>query len=144
MDESKDKRGRPLGYKLSNSTKNKIRLKRVGTHHSQVTRDKISVSLTAYFKRRGLLADIIEQEYAVISKEAVKWIHDNHSNINNFGSSVMSEKRLTTLSQIELLMGNEIEYLFGHNATPEFLMMIKEELQLSKNTELLKELDSLV
>jgi hypothetical protein len=43
-------RGRPVGYQLSEESKDKIRNGRMGTRHSQKTRDKISKSLKKYFK----------------------------------------------------------------------------------------------
>jgi len=43
-------RGRPLGYKLSAESKDKIRKSRIGTTHSDGTKNKISKSLKAYFK----------------------------------------------------------------------------------------------
>ena len=39
------KRGRPIGHKLSETTKEKIRQKRLGTSHTKETKDKISKSL---------------------------------------------------------------------------------------------------
>jgi len=139
-----NKRGRPLGHKLSEFTKNKIRLKRIGTHHSKATRDKISASLIAYFKRRGSLADSMAEEYKSISKEASDWVYDNRENINDMEDEILLDRKLSSLNQLELCFGHEIEYLFGHTATPEFLMLIKEELRRDGNADLIEELNFLI
>jgi len=132
------KRGRPLGYKLSEESKNKIRLKRLGTHHTIETRNKISKSLRAYFRRRDSLSRSIKNEYLYISDEAVDWIVDNQSDIDST-ENVMSIRRLDNLRQLELYFGSEIEDLFGHQMTPEFLVLVKEllhELDLDNKIDL--------
>jgi len=122
------KRGRPRGYKLSEESKHKIRLKRLGTHHTLETRNKISRSLKAYFRRRDSLSKSIKDEYLYISDEAVDWIIDNKDEIDST-ENVMSMRRLNNLQQLELYFGSEIEDLFGHQMTPEFLILVKELLQ---------------
>jgi len=121
------KRGRPRGYKLSEESKHKIRLKRLGTHHTLETRNKISRSLKAYFRRRDSLSKSIKDEYLYISDEAVDWIIDNKDEIDST-ENVMSMRRLNNLQQLELYFGSEIEDLFGHQMTPEFLILVKELL----------------
>ena len=69
-----NRRGRPIGHRLSESTKEKIRQKRLGTSHTRATKDKISRSLKAYFKSKDKLADSIEYEYSYISEEAFYFI----------------------------------------------------------------------
>ena len=120
-------RGRPFGHRLSEETKNKIRDKRVGTHHSRETRDKISKSLTEYFKSRDSLADSIAHEYNHVSEKDIDWIYNNREAIDST-EYVVTEKRLSYLKQVELSFGGDIEHLFGHNATPEFLLLVKEEI----------------
>jgi len=122
------KRGRPVGYKLSEESKNKIRLKRLGTCHSLETRNKISRSLKAYFRQRDSLSKSIKDEYLYISDEAIDWIVDNKDEIDST-ENVMSTRRLNNLQQLEVYFGSEIENLFGHQMTPEFLVLIKEVLQ---------------
>jgi hypothetical protein len=121
--------GRPKGYKLSEATKDKIRAKRLGTKHSKETKDKISRSLLAYFKKKDSLADSIQHEYITISKEAVKWLVANKNNINET-EYVLTDRRLWFLQQLELCIGKDIE-LFGHDATPEFILCLKEDLEES-------------
>jgi len=139
----KRKRGRPSGHRLSNDTKEKIRRKRLGRSHSQRTKDKISKSLIAYFKNKESLSMSIEHEYSYISEEAVEWISEHREEID-VTEHVMTEKRLMYLKQIEICLGSDIEYLFGHNATPEFLMILKEEMQEKGLTADMAELHSLL
>lgn len=121
------RRGRPFGHRLSEETKNKIRIGRSGTKHRQDTKDKISRSLSAYFKKRDSFAAALEYEYTNISDEALDWIDDNRDDID-ISDSIMTERRLLHLRQLEISMGSELEQLFGHNANPEFLLLLKEEL----------------
>jgi hypothetical protein len=136
----KKKRGRPFGHKLSEETKEKIRQQRLGTRHSQETKNKISRSLIKYFKKRDSLAESMEYEYRKMPKEAVAWVHDNRKSIDET-EHVMTERRLWYLNQLEISMGTDFEHIFGHNATPEFFMLLKEEVN---DPELIEELESLV
>lgn len=121
-------RGRPLGHRLSEGSKAKIRNKRLGTHHSKETKDKISKSLIKYFRSRDSLAASIEHEYSYMSEEAAAWIYDNRDAIDDT-DYVITEKRLSYLKQLELCLGNDIEDFFGHSSTPEFLLILKEEIR---------------
>lgn len=134
------KRGRPFGYKLSEETKEKIRQQRLGTRHSQETKNKISRSLIKYFKRRDSLSESMQHEYRKMPKEVTNWLHDNRQSIDET-EYVMTEKRLWYLNQLEINLGGDFEHIFGHNATPEFLVLLKEELE---DPQLREELESLV
>ena len=138
----KKRRGRPFGYKLTEETKEKIRQKRLGTKHSQRTKNKISKSLSQYFKNRDSLAASLEQEYSYVSEQAANWVYDNRDVINET-DHVMTERRMLYLRQLEIAVDRDIENLFGHNVTPEFLMMVREDLQELGCTDL-RELYSLV
>ena len=137
------RRGRPFGHRLSEETKDKIRNRRLGTHHSQETKDKISKSLIKYFRKRNSLSASIEHEYSYVSEEAAGWVYDNRDAIDET-EYVMTEKRLSYLKQIELCLGNDIEHIFGHNATPEFLLMLEEEIVELYVNDRVKELCSLI
>ena len=138
-----NKRGRPFGHRLSEKTKDKIRDGRLGTHHSKETKDKISRSLIAYFKKRDSLAASIEHEYSYLSEEAADWVYNNRDVIDKT-ECVMTEKRLSYLSQLELCLGSDIEKLFGHNTTPEFLLLLKEEITTVLGKDKVNELCSLI
>lgn len=136
-------RGRPFGHRLSEETKDKIRNKRMGTHHSKETKDKISESLIKYFKSKDSLSDSIEHEYSYVSEEAAEWVCNNRDAIDDT-EHVLTEKRLSYLKQIELSFGNDIEHLFGHSATPEFLLILKEEIIERLGKDKIQELCSLI
>jgi hypothetical protein len=139
----KNRRGRPLGYKLSDATKDKIRQKRLGSSHSMETRNKISKSLLAYFRNKNALSVSMEVEYGDFPEEAVEWIYMNSEDINA-SEGVVPEKRLSSMNQLEICLGSDIEFLFGHNTTPEFLILLKEELYERGNMEEISELRSLI
>jgi hypothetical protein len=134
--------GRPRGYKLSESTKEKIRAKRLGVKHSKETKDKISKSLINYFKNKDSLADSIEYEYSTISKEAVKWLVANKDDIDET-EYVLTDRRLWFLQKLELCVGKDVE-LFGHDTTPEFILCLKEELQEAGRSGDIEEMYSLI
>lgn len=135
--------GRPSGHRLSDRTKEKIRQKRLGCCHTQETKDKISRSLTEYFKSRDSLSASIENEYIDVSDEAVEWICEHREELD-MTDHVMTEKRLMYLKHLEICIGSDIEYLFGHNATPEFLILLKEELEENGSDADINELRSLI
>jgi len=136
------KPGRPIGYELSDETKDKIRRSRIGKSHSRETRNKISISLMRYFRKRDPISNGIEDEYKYFPKEAVEWIVDHRSEIDN-AKDVVTNKRLMYLSQQEICYGDDIEN-FCHLSTPEFLMLLKEELRERGMFEEIAELISLV
>ena len=140
----KKQRGRPIGYKLNDSTKDKIREKRLGTSHSNATKDKISKSLTAFFRSRESLTDSIYGEYVDYSNEISEWFDDNRDDIDESNGLIMTEKRLSNTRTFEICLGHEIEQLFGHNANPEFFLLLKEELEKDGCEEELAELNSLI
>lgn len=119
-------RGRPPGFRLSEKSKSKIKESRLGRHHSEETKNRISQSLINYFKKRDSLADSIRNEYEHFPYYVDQWIMD-HKDVLDDMDSVITEKKLVHLKQLELCFGNEIDR-FGHNATPEFFLMLKEEL----------------
>jgi len=119
-------KGRPLGFRMSEKAKDRIRESRLGQQHSKKTKDRISQSLINYFKKRDSLADNIRIEYEHFPCYVDKWIVD-HKDVLDDTELVMTEKKLAHLKQLELCFGNEIDR-FGHNATPEFFLMLKEEL----------------
>jgi hypothetical protein len=137
----KKNRGRPYGHRLSEKTKDKIRQKRLGSQHTQETKDKISRSLTEYFRKRNSLFSSIKHEYSYVSAEAENWVCEHKEDIDKI-NNVMTERRLAHIKQLEICMGSDIEYIFGHSITPEFLMILKEEMQEAGQSE--PELDSLV
>ena len=137
------KRGRPVGHRLSERTKDKIRCKRLGTHHSKATKDKISKSLEKYFKKRDSLSESIEHDYRYFPKEATDWVCENKEAIDST-EHVITTKRFSYVNQVELNFGADIETLFGHNTTPEFLLLLKEEIAEALDKSKIVELHSLL
>jgi hypothetical protein len=84
----------------------------------------------------------MEYEYSELSPEATDWIYENRESIDD-SEFIMTEKRLMYLKQLEICMGSELEQIFGHSKTPEFLLLLKEDLA-SVDQELVKELLSLL
>lgn len=122
----KDGRGRPFGFKLSDDTKDKIRQKRIGQHHTKETKDKISISLSKYFRSQDPLDDNLNRDYKN-TEEARKWIDSNTDDINS-SEDVLTSRRIIYLSQVEQPFGSDINRVSSHNMTPEFLLLLKEEL----------------
>jgi hypothetical protein len=138
----KKHRGRPYGHRLSEKTKDKIRQKRIGMHHSPETRTKISKALSDFFKKQGSVSTDMLRDYEDF-EELVSWIEENSEYLDDEDNIIVTERRLSSFRQLEVSLGkNEIEQLFGHSATPEFLLLLKEELE--KLGEDSKELISLV
>lgn len=138
------KRGRPEGYKLSENSKDKIRQKRLGTHHSRETKNKISKSLKEYFRKKDPLSQSIEQEYSEISEEAVDWVCENRKELDDEDNDFVSDKRLTHLRQLEISFGTDLENIFGHGNTPEFILLLREELESKGAFVDLQELQSIL
>jgi hypothetical protein len=138
------KRGRPKGHKLSEETKEKIRIKRLGTHHSQKTRDKISKSLSEFFNCRRSVSDSLGEEYIYISEDASRWIFENDEEIDENLKNVITNKRIASLRQIEIALGMDVDQFFGHDANPEFLLLLKERIEEGGDKEILNEFISLI
>lgn len=132
--------GRPVGYELSDETKSKIRQSRVGKPHSLETRNKISKSLIKYFKSKDPVSVGMENEYKNFPIDARQWLYDHRHAIDNT-DGIMTNKRIVYLNQLEICYGSEIDS-FCHYATPEFFLLLKEELY--GNKEALLELTSLI
>jgi len=136
------KRDRPIGYKLSEESKDKIRVSRFGTHHSEETKDRISRSLTKYFREKDPLSESIRYDYRNFPKKINNWISDNKKEIDKT-EHVMTEKKIFFLGQLEICSGFDIDN-FSHETTPEFLILLKEELIEKGLTEELEELIALI
>jgi len=142
LDKTPVKIGRPTGYRLSEKSKDKIRSSRFGTHHSKETKNKISKSLTKYFKERDPLSESIRYDYRDFPEQVDDWILDNKKDIDQT-EHVMTEKRIFFLGQLEVCSGFDINN-FSHETTPEFLILLKEELIEKGLTEELEELKALI
>ena len=123
--EDKRKRGRPLGFKLSQESKDAISESKMGQSHTQETKDKISRSLILYFRRLNPLSDEIENIYCRLNDANVcGWMESVREELNEL-EDVRTSKSMRNTRKMELTCGNNIEY-FGHAITPETILIFKE------------------
>jgi len=139
-DNGKNKRGRPIGFKLSEESKKAISEAKVGQKHSQETKDKISRSLILYFKKQHPLSDEIEKRYCSMDEDLQDWATSVRNKLNEI-TDVMTSRSMRVTRRIEMNCGNNIEY-FGHNLTPEIILLFKEFCELN-NLDPLDVLDKL-
>jgi hypothetical protein len=124
------KRGRPIGYRLSESSKRSISLSKTGQQHRQETKDKISRSLIMYFKRKNPLSEELGMMYFRSMSEAVSgWLNDVGEEFDS-SVNIITEKAIRNKCKIELTCGNNIEY-FSHSITPELIILFKEYCDLN-------------
>jgi hypothetical protein len=118
------RRGRPLGYRLSEESKRSISESKRGQQHKQETKDKISQSLISYFKNINPLSEELNNMYCGFSEEACEWISDLTPEIDRI-EDIMTMKSLRNARRIEITYGDNIEF-FCHEVTPELLILFKE------------------
>lgn len=122
-------KGRPVGYRLSEASKRAISESKKGHKHKKFTKEKISRTLSLYFKRKHPLSeDFIRTYYKLNGTDAYKWLKDNINNID-YSEDILTKHTIKNRSQIEITYGGDIEELFGHNITPEFLLICKEDYE---------------
>jgi len=138
---SKRGRGRPKGFKLTEYSKEKIRQYRLGTRHSDETKDKISSSLRDHFKSLDRFSDTMVADYRY-QEDVSEWIDDNQDELDDV-RHILTNKRMVYVSQMEICKGLDI-YDLSHNATPEFFLLLKEELLESNSGSKLIEVESLM
>jgi NUMOD3 motif len=127
--ENKRRRGRPIGFRLSEESKKAISDSKKGQKHTQETKDKISRSLILYFRKLNPFSDEIEKRYCRMDDdEACDWVHEVRSDLNSL-NDVMTDRAMRNTRRIELTCGNYIEF-FGHEMTPETILLFKEFCKL--------------
>ena len=123
--QSNGRRGRPIGYRLSEESKRAISESKKGQVHKQATKDKISRSLIVYFRKKNPVSVEMINYYGRISGEtACDWIGGAREGIDEC-EEIMTEKALRNKQKMEITCGANIE-LFSHKLTPELLMLFKE------------------
>lgn len=124
------KRGRPLGFRLSESSKRSISMAKTGQKHRQETRDKISKSLLGFFKKRSPLSEEITNMYCRCNDDLMcDWLHDVQDELD-MSVNIMTEKTLLSKGKIEISCGGNIEF-YSHNITPELILLIKEHCEIN-------------
>ena len=125
MNKGNRKRGRPVGFKLSDNSRKAISKAKTGQQHRQETRDKISKSLIMYFRKKNPISVEMANRYRKITDgEARDWIHDFGDELDAV-VNIMTEKSMRSKCKIEITCGHNIEY-FSHNITPELIYIFKE------------------
>lgn len=117
------RRGRPIGFKLSELSKRAISESKKGQRHRQETKDKISNSLIIYFKRKNPLSEELTNMYCNFEEggEVCEWMVHNEDDIDLI-EDVMTLKALRNANRIEITVGPNIEF-FSHEITPEMLAL---------------------
>ena len=125
------KRGRPMGFRLSDVSKQSISMSKTGQKHRQETKDKISKSLIMYFRQKNTLSEELSNYYCrmVVRKDLNRWLRE-FGDAFDVSSDIMTEKSLRNRNKIEITCGNDIEY-FSHSLTPEVIMLFKEHCELN-------------
>lgn len=120
------KRGRPTGYRLSDSSKKAISDSKRGQRHSMETKDKISRTLMLYFRRLKPLSDEIINKYCRSDDDDVcGWINSIREELDET-EDIMTDRSMANTRKTELLYGEHIEY-FSHDLTPETYLLLKEK-----------------
>jgi hypothetical protein len=120
---NRGRRGRPIGFKLSESSKRAISASKKGQRHRQATKDKISDSLIVYFKQKNPLSEELTNMYCNFEEggEVCEWMAHNEDNLDMI-DDVMTLKSLRNANRIEITVGPNIEF-FSHEITPELLAL---------------------
>lgn len=119
------KRGRPIGFRLSEESKRAISESKKGQRHKQTTKDKISRSLIIYFKKKNPLSEEIANKYCRIDDDITcDWVNSVAEELDEL-EDVMTIKSLRNTLRTEITWGENIEF-FSHEVTPELLVLFKE------------------
>lgn len=122
------KRGRPLGFKLSENSKRSISQSKLGQHHRDSTKDKISHSLIMYFRRKNPLSEEIINNYCRVGDDKLcDWMNEIQEDLDAT-MDILTERSLRNKTRTEMTCGHNIEH-FGHAITPELLLLFKEFCQ---------------
>ena len=123
---SKRRRGRPLGFKLSEESKRAISESKKGQRHKQETKDKISRTLMLYFRKQHPVSqEIIGRYCRSDNDELCAWANDVSEELDSF-EDVKTERAMNNIRKTEIVYGQNIEY-FSHDLTPEAILIIKEK-----------------
>jgi hypothetical protein len=120
------RRGRPVGFRLSEASKRAIAESKRGQKHRQETKDKISDSLIVYFKQKNPLSEELTNMYCNFEEggEVCEWMVENEENLDMI-DDVMTLKSLRNANRIEITVGPNIEF-FSHEITPEMIVLFME------------------
>ena len=123
---TKKRRGRPLGFKVSDTTRYKTSKSMLGRKRPKEVCDNISAGRKKAFEEKNVLSDELMSEYKD-NPEALKWIQKNKKDINSM-ENVLSEKKINS-SSIKFVDVETVDTL-----TPERLYEIREKAGWSRCT----------
>ena len=119
------KRGRPLGFRLSVTSRRSISQSKTGQQHRPETKDKISRSLIMYFRRKNPISEDITNRYCRTMDDAMcEWIKDVSDELDS-SLDIITEKAIRNKCKVEITCGHNIEY-FSHDLNPELIFLFKE------------------
>lgn len=123
------RRGRPLGFKLSEESKRAISESKRGQKHKNATKEKISRSLIIYFRNQNPLSEEITNMYCrADDDELCGWINEVSDELD-MSDDILTIKTLRNARRIEMGIGNNIEFV-SHEVTPELIILFKEECRI--------------
>ena len=131
MSNKQGRRGRPLGFKLSEASKRAISESKKGQRHKQITREKISRSLIRHFRAQSPLSEELTNMYCDFEdgdNEICRWMASNEEVLDSI-DDVMTLKSLRNANRIEITAGYTIEF-FSHEITPELLVLFIEACEI--------------
>lgn len=124
------RRGRPLGFRLSEASKRAISMSKTGQRHKSETKDKISKSLVLYFRNKNPLSEEITLKYCRFgNQETFDWVNSVQEELD-CSMNIITEKVLNNKNKIEITCGDNIEF-FSHSVTPELILLFKEHCEVN-------------
>jgi len=124
VDELKKKRGRPLGFKLSDESKQAISSSKLGHIHSNNTKDKISGSLVKFYKDKyPLSSEMLEFYHRYYGEAVASWIAKNFDALDNM-EDVVTDRAIHNFKRRELEF-NSCFYKSSNSLDPEKVMDLK-------------------
>jgi len=122
------RKGRPIGFRLSEASKRAISEAKKGQKHKEATKNKISRSLINYFKRKNPLSEEILSTYCRIDDDSFcEWMYEVEEELDEC-RDILTQRVIRNKLKIEISYGNNIEEIFSHKITPELLLMFKQEV----------------
>lgn len=115
--------GRPVGHKLSRDSRDKIAKTKTGSKHTEETKDKISKSNKAFFKRKNSWTDDLFKYCRDIG--ARDWLKQNKVALDTTENCYAPWHLHNKWARMEFLV--EDVDIFSHNENPEVLLIRKEE-----------------
>jgi hypothetical protein len=115
-------RGRPLGFRLSDVSKQAISDSKKGQHHSETTKEKISKTLMRYFRNMYPLSDELYLQYKReinSSPEVREWFHKIRSEYDTT-TNICTERSLNSKRFREI----SIEYNISMEENPNLTVLL--------------------